>query len=733
MFKNLKIAIKLGIGFGLILLFCAVIALVAYTSQNRISDLAGKSAEVSDLAADMLLSRADVLYFMNEKKPERIESFKKRMAESRKRAQHLKDRFMLTENKKSMDDTIQASTQYEAAFDRYVATDNNRNETIKSMAEAAVAAQQLTENLIAQLSKSGDLAGQTGQDRRLQELERLNFIVTCFIKSRVEMLYYLWRGDKSRVDGSKALLDKVAQTAGSLAALVTASEEKAQIEDIAAKAASYKAKADEVLRASEEQNAMIREMAADAAEVTKVTDEANRFQKENMAEQARVATIIMVSVSCGAFIIGIAFALFIARIIRVPLAKGVAFAEALSRGDLDQVLDVHQKDELGMLAEALRTVAASEKQVASLVGRLAVGDLNVAVKERSDEDVMLQSLAKLVAAERSVADMTLKLSQGDLRVTAQPRSDEDRLMQSLATMIERLGTIVTGIQEAAGQVTAGSSEMSASSGSLSQGASEQAASVEEISSTMEEITSTIQQSTDNALQTEQIALRSAAEAKESGEAVASTVAAMREIAGKISIIEEIARQTDLLALNAAIEAARAGEQGRGFAVVASEVRKLAERSQTAAGEISDLSVSSLDVAEKAGQLLKKLVPNIQKTADLVQEISAASKEQSTGVGQINKAVQQFDQVVQLNASASEQLASTAEELSSQAEQLQANVGFFRTNGDNGSKVAQLSRQARQQLSPIETRTIQNPPALAKISLDMGPAGDDETDREFEKY
>jgi len=454
--------------------------------------------------------------------------------------------------------------------------------------------------------------------------------------------------------------------------------------------------------------------------------------EESAALYSQVKLIFMLALS-AAVVLLVILSLVIIKMITRPLAKSVVFAESLDRGDLEQSLDVNQKDEVGVLAEALRSVAASEKQVAGLVGRLAVGDLDVAVKMRSDKDVMLKSLGELVGAERAAADIALKLSQGDLRVKAESRSGEDRLMQSLATMIERLTGVVTDIQEAAMQVTAGSSEMSASSESLSQGASEQAASVEEISATMEEITSTIQQSTDNARQTEQIAIKSAADAKASGEAVASTVAAMHEIAGKISIIEEIARQTDLLALNAAIEAARAGEQGRGFAVVASEVRKLAERSQAAAGEINHLSASSLAVAETAGTLLGKLVPDIQKTADLVQEISAASKEQNTGVGQVNKAVQQLDQVVQQYAAASEELSSTAEELSAQAEGLQSTVGFFRTNAGGEQRSLPPTRQIKQKPRNIETKAVKQHAAPARISLDLGQASDDATDGEFEKY
>jgi methyl-accepting chemotaxis protein len=197
----------------------------------------------------------------------------------------------------------------------------------------------------------------------------------------------------------------------------------------------------------------------------------------------------------------------------------------------------------------------------------------------------------------------------------------------------------------------------------------------------------VRQNADNALQTEKIAAKLSVDAKEGGEAVNETVMAMNEIAGKITIIEEIARQTNLLALNAAIEAARAGEHGKGFAVVASEVRKLAERSQRAAAEISELSTTSVRVAEQAGTMLCNIIPDFQRTAELVQEISASSKEQDAGAEQINKAIQQLDQVIQQNAGSSEEMASTAEELSSQAERLQSMISFFRLGNEEKSQLS----------------------------------------------
>ncbi|WP_300154636.1 methyl-accepting chemotaxis protein [Solidesulfovibrio sp.] len=382
--------------------------------------------------------------------------------------------------------------------------------------------------------------------------------------------------------------------------------------------------------------------------------------KEFSEETTRIyetSRTLVIGVAAASVLLGLGLGLLIARGISRPLGDAVAFADALAVGDLGKSLDVARKDEVGMLAESLLRVATAEKGVAETVGKLALGELEVAVAPRSQADTMLQSLGALVAADRKVVEMARKLSEGDLDVEVASRSESDQLMQALSEMVARLTEVVQEVQSGAENVATGSEELSASSETLSQGASEQASSVEESSSSMEEMTSSIQQNADNALQTETLARKAAEGAKRSGTAMTNTVKAMRDIASKISVIEEIARQTDLLALNAAVEAARAGEHGRGFAVVASEVRKLAERSQAAASEITGISRSSTQVAQRAGELLSKLVPDIQRTADLIQEISASSQEQSQGAVQVNTALQQLDLVIQQNDSAYEELAS----------------------------------------------------------------------------
>lgn len=435
---------------------------------------------------------------------------------------------------------------------------------------------------------------------------------------------------------------------------------------------------------------------------------------DDVQKDLAALSIILLSVILAVVFGSLVLAWIVARSITQPVDKMLAAAQKLAEGDIDAKVDVDSKDEIGMLAQAFRNMTENIRTSVNSVARIAEGDLTVAIT---------------------------------------PKSEKDLLSVSMLNMVDKLKAIIHHVMMTADNVAAGSEELSASSQQLSQGATEQAASAEEVSSSMEQMITSIKQNADNAQQTEKIALKSSQAAQEGGKSVAETVKAMKEIAGKISIIEEMARQTNILALNAAIEAARAGEHGKGFAVVASEVRKLAERSQTAAGEINKLSASSVQIAEQAGVMLDKMVPDIQKTSDLVQEISASSREQDSGAEQINRAIQQLDQVIQQNASASEEMSSTSEELASQAQQLQEAVAFFKIGEDAaGAKPAVKSTLHAGPPSPRRANTLHNAtfkqlsagkhilPASTTIHMEPKPGLNlqlagyaDGADTDFERY
>ncbi|KAA3515881.1 MULTISPECIES: methyl-accepting chemotaxis protein [Agrobacterium] len=426
--------------------------------------------------------------------------------------------------------------------------------------------------------------------------------------------------------------------------------------------------------------------------------------KQSAASEYEQTRIMLIAASVAAVVIAAITALWIALGISSGLRKIMMVAEAVSIGDLDQEVEIKTNDEIKDLVTRINTMTGNLRNTASVANEIA---------------------------------------DGNLTVTPRPLSDKDTLGLSLQRMVERLRGVVSDALSAADNVSSGSQELSASSEQLSQGATEQASSAEEASASMEQMAANIKQNADNAAQTEKIARQSSKDAEASGEAVGRAVSAMRTIAEKISIVQEIARQTDLLALNAAVEAARAGEHGKGFAVVASEVRKLAERSQAAAAEISSLSGETVQVATEAGEMLNRLVPDIRKTAELVSEISAACREQDIGASQINEAIQQLDMVTQQNSGASEQMSSTSEELAAQAEELQASIAFFKVERSGTSQApkaymapraaAPAHRPVAKPAKPVRRpdQSIQAQQARAKgFALDMSMGGPDANDADF---
>lgn len=361
--------------------------------------------------------------------------------------------------------------------------------------------------------------------------------------------------------------------------------------------------------------------------------------------------------------------------------------------------------------------------------------------------VSLWIIRSVMSSIQSAREVVSAVSEGDLTVEIKNTSKDEigELLEMMGKMVNKLKEVMSFVSTSSDNIATASVQMSSTSQAMSQGSQQQAASAEQISSSMEQMVSNIQQNTDNAQQTEKIALKASDDMQEGSQSVITTVESMKKIADKISIIEEIARQTNLLALNAAVEAARAGDHGKGFAVVATEVRKLAERSQLAASEINELSGSSVSIADKSGKLLEQIVPNIQSTAKLVQEIAASSIEQNSGAGQVNSAIQQFNQVIQQNAAGAEEMAASSDELSSQAENLRDAIGFFKIG--NTSLTKSLGQRPKHVVEPPKNYHDVSRPALSSngsfnkpeaangssngVNIDLGAS--DFSDSDFQQY
>lgn len=732
-FKNLKLGKKLGTGFGVLIVMLIIIVYVGYSGIGGINNRVDKGDDVNRIVKAMLETRAIEKNYVIRKEQKYADQLHESVANLQKQALETRNKFTQDYNRKEMDRVVEATNQYKKAFDEYVSMEVKKNEQMTQMRASAKEALEQAEAIrsdqkaqLVEIRKNANASSKKIDDK-LSKADDANRIIKLFLDSRKNEKEIIISKDEmykmnwiTGIDGTIALATDLTERFKFQKNIVQGQKLIKALND-------YQKYATNFFQFIDRQLQIDTDMVTAARAALTVCNQTRVDQKNKLAAQMASTDNKMVGVGLLAMILGIAFALTITRLIANPISRTVNFANSVAAGDLNAELIIRQKDEVGKLSIALNDmvdklksslkesqtmVSVVEKQsvyqkeeVNRLIENLdmiASGDLNVELNiAEYDEDTqelhenfsrINNSLTVLINAMHKITENAGKVAKGDLIVSMDKRSANDDMVEALTSMVVSIKNVVKDVKSASENVASGSVQLSSSAQSLSQGATEQAASAEEISSSMEEMGANIQQNTDNAQQTEKMAVQAAKDARESGEAVSSAVTAMKEIADKISIIQEIARQTNLLALNAAIEAARAGDAGRGFAVVASEVRKLAERSQNAASEITDLAENTVDTAEQAGERLLKLVPDIQKTADLVQEITAASTEQNSGAVQINSAIQQFDRVIQQNAGSSEEMASTAEELSSQAEFLKNSISFFRLDDSQAVSVPVVSRR-----------------------------------------
>ncbi|GAB0056519.1 hypothetical protein SIID45300_00827 [Candidatus Magnetaquicoccaceae bacterium FCR-1] len=615
--KDLKLGVKLGAGFGVVLLLTVLVAFIGWKSMNSVEKRVANVNDMAFLSHQATEALRAERNFLGTKDLGQREKGLKAVEEIKKQAGDSRDvKFHDPTNKRQMDDVIAMSDAYGKAFAGYIDTEKQLNDTIGQIRTSsqlvAKDIQQLVDYMLARMNEHLDEVGK-GVDPakakelrekladRIHKLDLAQDILNTYLDGRLgEKEILLTRGkDDKQMKRAREQSAKARKMAEEMLPSFKNPVNSDQCKKIIAALDVYQKSLEAVIQSQAKQAGLEAEMIQNRRKVDDVVNVAAKDQEEKMHHEMASANTMIMSGSALAVVLGILVTIFITKMIVNALLKGVVFARSLSQGDLTATIDLEQKDELGQLAKALQE------------------------------------------------------------------------------MVTKMRAVIGEVSAAASQVSAGSNEISNAAQNLSQGATEQAASIEETSSAMEQMSSNIQQNSDNSSTTQTIAQKAAKDAEEGGQAVIQAVTAMKEIASKIGIIEEIARQTNLLALNAAIEAARAGEHGKGFAVVAAEVRKLAERSQTAAGEISHLSSTSVGVAERAGGIINMLVPDIQKTAELIQEIAAASQEQNQGVAQINQAIQQLDQVIQQNAGSSEEMAATAEELSAQADIMSQSISFFK--------------------------------------------------------
>jgi methyl-accepting chemotaxis protein len=739
--KDIKVGRKLSIGFGIMLVLIAVASLVGYNGIQNIGDslriVGDEEAPIVEMANEMKLSLMEGRNAMEE-----FKGATSTLASS--------DESVLKDILAEWEDTLREFDEYAMAVleggqvggQTIIKTDNNRIANLVLKADEShnnrfqKAASEMIESGRLLLEKDKITKAAMAQmedvfDEVYADAGDVEGMISAEIKKRASSSSI---GDEARLILAEEvpLADMANELKISLAETRIVVEEYVQMRDLSVLADMEKEYATFIEAFDENVNAILKGGVVDGTRVIATDNDQIRKAVEELdgdhTEFQEASATLMASH-------------------KATIEQAMRADESMEQ--LDRV-----GDEVALMLTQIEELAGAEMATAKRDGAASKIRAITVLVSVALISLVLGLLLGIVITRGIVVPLTQgvalakKIAEGDLSATmdVDQKDEIGILSSSLQAMAAKLRGIVGDIIASSENVASGSEELSSTSEEMSQGSSEQASAAEEASSSMEEMASNIRQNADNAMQTEKIARQAAQDASDGGKAVGQAMNAMKQIAEKINIIEEISRQTNLLALNAAIEAARAGEHGKGFAVVAAEVRKLAERSQEAAGEITELSSSSVDIAEKAGNMLDKLVPDIQKTAELVAEISAASAEQNSGADQINRAIQQLDSVTQQNASASEEMASTSEELSSQAQYLQDTISFFNIGDDMKHRSQNLvagrnpnagERHIQTNVAHIAGKgsggTVKDEKATQGIEIKMANVGTDTTDEEFEKF